>query len=138
MPASLGKWGIGLGGSAARVGVGLPSQSATSDKLTLRVALFLSGHRHGLEQRNGRPEIPIWLLLVQQPHLISCLRSKHKNAGASIFRGDSAFIALSTAFESVLKKGSSVRLWNGGIARSVGVQPGSGFVAPDTTQAIAC
>ncbi|KAL7919851.1 WD40-repeat-containing domain protein [Trichoderma austrokoningii] len=45
----------------------------------------------------------IWLLLVQQPHLISHLKSKHDNAGASLFEGDSAFISLNDVFESILK-----------------------------------
>ncbi len=45
----------------------------------------------------------VWLLLVQQPHLISHLRSKHENAGSSLFEGTGAFIALSNAFKSMLK-----------------------------------
>ncbi|KAB5528994.1 hypothetical protein GE09DRAFT_405345 [Coniochaeta sp. 2T2.1] len=45
----------------------------------------------------------VWLLLVQQPHLISHLRSKHENAGSSLFEDTGAFIALSNAFKSMLK-----------------------------------
>ncbi|KAK3359855.1 hypothetical protein B0T25DRAFT_111949 [Lasiosphaeria hispida] len=44
----------------------------------------------------------IWLLLVQQPHLVSHLRSKHKNAGSSLFTGENAFTALSSVFKSML------------------------------------
>ncbi|PNP46434.1 hypothetical protein THARTR1_10756 [Trichoderma harzianum] len=45
----------------------------------------------------------IWMLLIQQPHLISHLKSKYDHAGASLFEGDCAFIALNDAFESMLK-----------------------------------
>ncbi len=45
----------------------------------------------------------MWLLLVQQPHLLSHLRSKHENAGSSLFDGDAAFISLSNAFKKMLK-----------------------------------
>jgi hypothetical protein len=45
----------------------------------------------------------LWQLLVQQPHLIFHLRSKHENAGSSLFNGETAFIALSKAFQSMLK-----------------------------------
>ena len=64
---------------------------------------FCQGTDTALNSATAALRSLIWLLLVQQPHLISHLRSKHKNAGASLFRDDSAFIALSTAFESVLK-----------------------------------
>jgi hypothetical protein len=45
----------------------------------------------------------VWLLLVQQPHLISYLQEKHKYAGSSLFTGDNAFLALSDAFKKMLK-----------------------------------
>ena len=45
----------------------------------------------------------IWMLLVQQPHLISHLQSKHKYSGSSLFTDASAFDALYDAFRSMLK-----------------------------------
>ncbi|KAJ4864208.1 WD domain, g-beta repeat domain-containing protein [Trichoderma breve] len=45
----------------------------------------------------------IWMLLIQQPHLISHLKSKYDNAGASLFEGDCVFISLNDAFENMLK-----------------------------------
>jgi hypothetical protein len=44
----------------------------------------------------------IWLLLVQQPHLISHLREKYKVSGQALFTDGNAFYALSTAFRSML------------------------------------
>lgn len=45
----------------------------------------------------------IWLLLLQQPCLVSHLLQKHKESGASLFRDINAFHALSTAFQNMLK-----------------------------------
>jgi len=45
----------------------------------------------------------IWLLLVQQPHLISHLRKKYKDSGPDLFKDRNAFYALSEAFQSMLK-----------------------------------
>ena len=45
----------------------------------------------------------VWLLLVQQPHLISHLRSKHKYSGRSLFTDGNAFYSLYEAFQSMLK-----------------------------------
>jgi hypothetical protein len=45
----------------------------------------------------------IWMLLVQQPHLISHLRSKHKYKGRSLFNDGNASVAMSRVFESMLK-----------------------------------
>ena len=45
----------------------------------------------------------IWLLLVQQPHLISHLREKYKDSGPDLFKDRNAFYALSEAFQSMLK-----------------------------------
>jgi hypothetical protein len=64
---------------------------------------FCQGTDTALNSATATLRTLIWLLLVQQPHLISHLRSKHKNAGSSLFQGDTAFIALSSAFESMLK-----------------------------------
>ena len=45
----------------------------------------------------------IWLLLLQQPCLISHLLQKYKESGADLFRDKNAFIALSEAFRNMLK-----------------------------------
>jgi hypothetical protein len=45
----------------------------------------------------------VWLLLVQQPHLITHLRRKHDVSGYSLFTDSNAFLALSDAFKSMLK-----------------------------------
>lgn len=45
----------------------------------------------------------IWLLLLQQPYLISHLLQKYKESGADLFRDQNAFIALSEAFRNMLK-----------------------------------
>ncbi|KAK4245655.1 vegetative incompatibility protein HET-E-1 [Corynascus novoguineensis] len=78
--------------------------SSKSAKLAPYVShFFCQGTNDALNSATATLRSLIWLLLVQQPHLISHLRSKHRNAGASLFKGDSAFIALSTTFESMLK-----------------------------------
>ncbi|KAL2015568.1 hypothetical protein VTK56DRAFT_5217 [Thermocarpiscus australiensis] len=78
--------------------------SSRSAKLAPCVSYFFcQGTDTALNNATATLRSLIWLLLVQQPHLISHLRSKHKNIGSSLFRGDSAFIALSGAFESMLK-----------------------------------
>lgn len=45
----------------------------------------------------------IWLLLLQQPCLMSHLLQKYRDSGANLFRDNNAFIALSEAFENMLK-----------------------------------
>jgi hypothetical protein len=45
----------------------------------------------------------IWLLLLQQPYLISHLLQKYKESGADLFRDQNAFVALSEAFRNMLK-----------------------------------
>ncbi|EAQ85429.1 hypothetical protein CHGG_09443 [Chaetomium globosum CBS 148.51] len=45
----------------------------------------------------------IWLLLLQQPCLISHLLQKYKDSSADLFRDKNAFIALSDAFRNMLK-----------------------------------
>ena len=45
----------------------------------------------------------IWLLLLQQPCLISHLLQKYKESGVDLFRDYNAFIALSEAFRNMLK-----------------------------------
>jgi hypothetical protein len=45
----------------------------------------------------------VWMLLVQQPHLISHLRSKYKHKGRSLFSDGNALVAMSRVFESMLK-----------------------------------
>ncbi|KAJ4285991.1 hypothetical protein N0V88_008178 [Collariella sp. IMI 366227] len=45
----------------------------------------------------------IWLLLLQQPCLISHLLQKYKESGAGLFKDKNAFIALYEAFRNMLK-----------------------------------
>lgn len=45
----------------------------------------------------------IWLLLLQQPCLISHLLQKYEKSGADVFAGRNAFYALSDAFQNMLK-----------------------------------
>jgi hypothetical protein len=45
----------------------------------------------------------LWLLLVQQPHLIRHLHAKYRNSGSSLFTDSNASFALSDAFQSMLK-----------------------------------
>ncbi|KAK4139069.1 NACHT domain-containing protein, partial [Dichotomopilus funicola] len=79
----------------------LSSQSA---KLAPKVSYFFcQGTDQALNSATATLRSLIWLLLVQQPHLISHLRSKHRNAGSSLFEGERASIALSNAFKSMLK-----------------------------------
>jgi hypothetical protein len=45
----------------------------------------------------------MWLLLLQQPHLLTHLRSKYEKAGPSLFSDRNAFDALSGVFKNMLK-----------------------------------
>ncbi|KAL6910995.1 hypothetical protein GGI43DRAFT_33046 [Trichoderma evansii] len=45
----------------------------------------------------------IWMLLVQQPHLISHLHAKYKYSGHSLFTDSNAYFALCDVFEGMLK-----------------------------------
>ncbi len=85
----------------------LSSQSA---KLAPKVLYFFcQGTDQALNSATATLRSLIWLLLVQQPCLISHLRSKHGNAGSALFKGENAFISLSNAFKSMLKD-SELRL----------------------------
>ena len=44
----------------------------------------------------------IWMLLVEQPHLVSHVRKKYDGAGPSLFRDGNSFFALSEIFQSML------------------------------------
>lgn len=78
----------------------LSSQPAT---LAPKVShFFCQGTDQALNSATATLRSLIWLLLVQQPHLISHLRSKHQKAGPGLFKDQNAFIALSSAFKSIL------------------------------------
>jgi hypothetical protein len=64
---------------------------------------FCQGTDEALNSATAALRSLVWLLLVQQPHLISHLRSKYKNTGSSLFKGERGFIALSNVFKSMLK-----------------------------------
>ncbi len=79
----------------------LSSQSA---KLAPSVShFFCQGTNAALNSATAILRSLIWLLLIQQPHLIPYVRSKHKNVGPSLFQSDIAFIALSNMFKSMLE-----------------------------------
>lgn len=44
----------------------------------------------------------VWMLLVEQPHLISHLRKRYEESGPALFRDPNAFFALSQVFLSML------------------------------------
>ncbi|EHK47241.1 hypothetical protein TRIATDRAFT_217787 [Trichoderma atroviride IMI 206040] len=64
---------------------------------------FCQGTVKSLNTATATLRCLLWLLLVQQPHLMSHLKAKHDNAGASLFEGDGAFISLNDVFENILK-----------------------------------
>lgn len=45
----------------------------------------------------------VWMLLVQQPRLISHLRSKYKHKGRSLFSDGNALVAISNVFKNMLR-----------------------------------
>ncbi|KAL7932075.1 hypothetical protein V8C35DRAFT_329060 [Trichoderma chlorosporum] len=63
---------------------------------------FCQGTVKALNTATATLRCLIWMLLVQQPHLISHLKSKYDNAGLSLFEGDCAFINLDGVLESML------------------------------------
>ncbi|KAH8800337.1 hypothetical protein F5884DRAFT_891236 [Xylogone sp. PMI_703] len=64
---------------------------------------FCQGTDTALNNATSTLRSLIWLLLIQQPRLISHLREKYKNSGGALFKDRNAFYALSTAFQSMLK-----------------------------------
>ncbi|PTB57547.1 hypothetical protein M431DRAFT_479145 [Trichoderma harzianum CBS 226.95] len=64
---------------------------------------FCQGTVKALDTGKATLRCLIWMLLIQQPHLISHLKAKYDNAGASLFEGDCVFISLNDAFENMLK-----------------------------------
>ena len=64
---------------------------------------FCQGTNQTLNSATAALRSLVWLLLVQQPHLITHLRSKHDVSGSSLFTDWNAFLALSDAFKSMLK-----------------------------------
>jgi hypothetical protein len=64
---------------------------------------FCQGTDTNLNNATATLRSLIWLLLVQQPHLITHLRKKYKDSGPDLFKDGNAFYALSEAFQSMLK-----------------------------------
>jgi hypothetical protein len=64
---------------------------------------FCQGTNTALNNATAVLRSLIWLLLLQQPRLISHLLQKYKESGADLFRDQNAFIALSEAFQNMLK-----------------------------------
>lgn len=44
----------------------------------------------------------MWMLLVQQPHLVSYLQDAHKHSGSALFEGENEFYALRRVFQNML------------------------------------
>jgi hypothetical protein len=64
---------------------------------------FCQGTDTGLNNATAVLRSLIWLLLLQQPYLISHLLQKYKESGADLFKDQNAFYALSEAFMNMLK-----------------------------------
>ncbi|KXX78699.1 Vegetative incompatibility protein HET-E-1, partial [Madurella mycetomatis] len=64
---------------------------------------FCQGTNTALNNATAILRSLIWLLLLQQPHLISHLLQKYKESGAGLFTDINAFYALSEAFRNMLK-----------------------------------
>ncbi|EAQ91099.1 hypothetical protein CHGG_03034 [Chaetomium globosum CBS 148.51] len=64
---------------------------------------FCQGTHTALNNATAVLRSLIWLLLLQQPCLISHLLQKYKESGADLFRDQNAFIALSEVFRNMLK-----------------------------------
>lgn len=93
----------GTGKTMLLIGV-IRELSSQSAKLAPSVShFFCQGTNAALNSATATLRSLIWLLLIQQLHLISYVRSKHKNAGPSLFQGDTAFVALSNMFKSMLE-----------------------------------
>ena len=92
----------GTGKTMLLIGI-IRELSSQPTKLAPNVShFFCQGTDKALNSATATLRSLLWLLLVQQPHLISHLRSKHKYAGSSLFKGGNAFIALSETFKSIL------------------------------------
>jgi hypothetical protein len=86
--------------------IGIISQlSGQSAVLSPKISHFFCQRTTDKEHKNATDVLKclIWTLLIQQPHLISHLRTEHRQKGQLLFSDDRAFIALSRAFECMLK-----------------------------------
>jgi NACHT domain len=92
----------GTGKTMLLIGI-LRELSSQPTKLAPNIShFFCQGTDKALNSATATLRSLLWVLLVQQPHFISHLRSKHRYAGSSLFKGANAFIALSEAFKSIL------------------------------------
>ncbi|CAG8363197.1 unnamed protein product [Penicillium salamii] len=92
----------GTGKTMLLIGV-VRELSSYSARLAPNVAqFFFQGTDQKLNTATAALRSLVWLLLVQQPHLMPHLRSKHKHAGSALFKGDGALISLSNAFKGML------------------------------------
>ncbi|VBB75876.1 Putative Vegetative incompatibility protein [Podospora comata] len=64
---------------------------------------FCQGTNEALNNATAVLRSLIWLLLLQQPYLISHLLQKYKESGADLFKDQNAFFALSEVFQNMLK-----------------------------------
>jgi hypothetical protein len=63
---------------------------------------FIQGTDVSLNSATAALRSLVWMLVVEQPHLISHLREKYMNSGAALFTDQNAFFALSEAFLKML------------------------------------
>ncbi|MBE3050360.1 NACHT domain-containing protein, partial [Candidatus Bathyarchaeota archaeon] len=64
---------------------------------------FCQGTDRALNNATAVLRSLIWLLLLQQPCLMSHLLQKHKDSGEKLFNDGNVFLALSEAFQNMLK-----------------------------------
>ena len=64
---------------------------------------FCQGTEPTLNNATATLRSLIWMLLVQQPHLVTHLREKYKNSGPALFTDMNAFYDLSETFQSMVK-----------------------------------
>lgn len=63
---------------------------------------FFLAKEENMDKATGALRSLIWLLLIQQPQLLSHLRDIHKTAGAGFFNNPNAFWPLAQAFKAML------------------------------------
>jgi hypothetical protein len=64
---------------------------------------FCQGTELALKNATATLRSLIWMLLVQQPHLVTHLREKYKISGSALFTDGNAFYDLSETFQSMVK-----------------------------------
>jgi hypothetical protein len=93
----------GTGKTMLLIGI-IRELSDQSFKLAPKLSYFFcQGTNKTLNNATATLRSLIWLLLVQQPHLISYLQIAYTNSGEALFKDLNVFYALSRVFQSMLK-----------------------------------